>query len=102
MIILRDYVDKAMETNQKILKSAMKSLEYLFKFIVQSRNHFARWIYLTICLNCSAAWCPIQMYQKITWKQEKYEEYTPVKSHDLVDVVKWFHQQKQNYNLLDC
>uniref|UniRef100_K1QYS4 Dedicator of cytokinesis protein 1 n=1 Tax=Magallana gigas TaxID=29159 RepID=K1QYS4_MAGGI len=42
MIILRDYVDKAMETNQKILKSAMKSLEYLFKFIVQSRNHFAR------------------------------------------------------------
>ncbi|XP_056005673.1 dedicator of cytokinesis protein 1-like isoform X3 [Ostrea edulis] len=42
MIILRDYVDKAMETNQKILKSAMKSLEYLLKFIVQSRNHFAR------------------------------------------------------------
>ncbi|KAK3095553.1 hypothetical protein FSP39_016043 [Pinctada imbricata] len=41
MVILREYVDKALEINQKILKSAMKSLEYLFKFIVQSRNHFA-------------------------------------------------------------
>ena len=41
MVILREYVDNALNINQKILKSAMKSLEYLFKFIVQSRNHFA-------------------------------------------------------------
>ncbi|XP_021375284.1 dedicator of cytokinesis protein 1-like isoform X4 [Mizuhopecten yessoensis] len=41
MLILRDYVDRAMEVNQKVLIRAMKSLEYLFKFIVQSRNHFS-------------------------------------------------------------
>lgn len=38
--LLRDYVDRASETNQKILVKAMKSLEYLFKFIVKSRSLF--------------------------------------------------------------
>lgn len=38
--LLREYVDRATELNQKILIKAMKSLEYLFKFIVKSRSLF--------------------------------------------------------------
>ncbi|XP_052098499.1 dedicator of cytokinesis protein 1-like isoform X2 [Mytilus californianus] len=38
--LLREYVDRATEVNQKYLVKAMKSLEYLFKFIVKSRSLF--------------------------------------------------------------
>ncbi|KAL5021107.1 hypothetical protein ScPMuIL_000262, partial [Solemya velum] len=43
MLILKDYVDEANETlHEQSLKRAMKSLEYIFKFIVKSRHHFSR------------------------------------------------------------
>ena len=42
MVILKDYVDKSNEyTGHEMLLRAVKSLEYIFKFIIRSRVLFS-------------------------------------------------------------
>ena len=42
MVVLKDYIDKVnMVESHEFLLKAMKSLEYIFKFIIRSRILFA-------------------------------------------------------------